>query len=568
MAAQALQFSDKPVDKIFRWFASRPELLLALTVFVVLVPFINKPFNMDDPLFIWTAQQIHLHPTNPYGFDVNWYGNIAPMWDVTKNPPLACYYIALWAALLGWSEPVLHFAFLFPAIAAIFGTFRLARRFCNRPMLAACATLFMPAFLVSSTTVMCDTLMLAFWVWAIVLWIEGLEHDNFMRLAGSGTLIALASLTKYFGVCLIPLLAAYSFISQRRMGRWAVYFLIPIAALAAYQWVTYAIYGKGLFSDAGDYATTTKGFFGVSGIDNGLTALTFTGGSLAVATFLAPLLWRTRMLAGFAIFVILFAAVVFIEGTMLEKYGAFKGSSAWLVEIQIIFWAVGGAGALGLAVADAWHRRDASSCLLALWVVGTFLFAAFFNWIVNARSILPMAPAIGILIARRLEQSALAGKKIRREDILICFAIGATLALLVARADFRFAVAVRQSAEQTCARYGQGGQTLWFEGHWGFQYYMEILGAKEVAAKQSLPRQGDFLAIPLNNSNMTPPDSKQAHPWKALLLQGPRHLAATSKEVGAGFYASMWGPLPFAFGNVPPETILIYVLGTTPQSQP
>src|ERR1035437_2883605 len=552
--------------KFLRWCASKPELMLALAVLIALAPFINKPFNMDDPLFIWAAKQIQACPIDPSGFNVNWYGNAAPMWEVTKNPPLAPYYIAVGAAVLGWGERALHFLFLLPAVAAIVGTYRLARHFCSRPMLAACATLCTPAFLVSSTTLMCDTLMLAFWVWAVVLWVEGMERDNFLRLAGSGVLIALAALTKYFGVCLIPLLAAYSFIDRRRIGRWSGCFLIPVAALAAYQWATQALYGKSLLSAAGDYATTTNGLFGISHAATGLAALTFTGGCLAVAAFLAPFLWRARTLAGFAAFVILIAAAIFIEGTMLEKYGAFKGSSVGFVEIQIIFWAIGGTSILALAISDAWQRRDARSCLLALWVLGTFLFAMFFNWIVNARSILPMAPAVGILIARRLEAGVLAGKKIRHGDLQICFAVGAALALLVTRADFRLATTVRQSTEQTVARCGQGGGTLWFEGHWGFQYYMEKLGAKEVAAKKSTPKSGDFLAIPLNNSNMTPPDSKEAHPWKAFLFQGPGRLATTSKEVGAGFYASLWGPLPFAFGSVPPETVLVYVLGTAPPS--
>ena len=69
------------------------------------------------------------------------------MWWVTENPPLAGYYLALAAGILGWSEVALHFAFLLPAVAAILGTHRLARRFCNSPMLAALATLFTPVFM-------------------------------------------------------------------------------------------------------------------------------------------------------------------------------------------------------------------------------------------------------------------------------------------------------------------------------------------------------------------------------------------------------------------------------------
>ncbi len=168
-------------DTIRRWTATHPNWTLCLMVLALLVPFLGKPFNLDDPLFVWAAKQIHNHPGDPYGFNVNWYGTVEPMWSVTQNPPLACYYIALAAGIFGWSETALHFIFLLPAVAVILGTHRLARHFCRQPMLAAIATLLAPAFLVSSTTVMCDTLMLAFWVWAVVFWIEGIGENNFKK---------------------------------------------------------------------------------------------------------------------------------------------------------------------------------------------------------------------------------------------------------------------------------------------------------------------------------------------------------------------------------------------------
>src|SRR5580693_2603804 len=130
------------LQSIWRWLAARPYLTLTLAVLVFLGPFLNKPFNIDDPLFLWAARQIQAHPGNPYGYDVNWNGHVQPMWQVTKNPPLACYYLAGAAAVLHWSESALHLAFLLPAIAAILGTYRLATRFCSRPLLAAAVTFF------------------------------------------------------------------------------------------------------------------------------------------------------------------------------------------------------------------------------------------------------------------------------------------------------------------------------------------------------------------------------------------------------------------------------------------
>src|SRR5207249_315102 len=125
-------------------------------VIAALAPFLNKAFHIDDPLFLWMGQQIARHPHDPYGFAVNWYVSSKPMFSIMQNPPLSSYYMALVASFLGWSELAMHGAFLIPAIAAVLGTFFLARRLGNTPLLAALLLLFTPVFLVSATGVMCD----------------------------------------------------------------------------------------------------------------------------------------------------------------------------------------------------------------------------------------------------------------------------------------------------------------------------------------------------------------------------------------------------------------------------
>ena len=305
---------------------------------------------------------------------------------------------------MGWSETALHLAFLLPALAVILGTYRLARRFCDQPLLAALATLFTPVFLVSSTTVMCDVLMLAFWVWAVVLWVEGMERDAFWPLAGAGLLIALAALTKYFGACLIPLLAVYGLMSKRRLGWWAGLSAHSVAGLFAYEWATQTLYQHDLLWKAADYASHKSGFFTGARAARGHDALTFTGGCLAAVLFLAPWLWRARALLALAGGAALLAFVIFGEGAFWQTYHWIQGWPRLSMEAQIIFWSIGGVSVLALAVADVWKRRDARSWLLALWVMGTFVFTAVFNWTINGRSILPMAPAVGILLARRLQQ--------------------------------------------------------------------------------------------------------------------------------------------------------------------
>jgi hypothetical protein len=191
--------------------------------------------------------------------------------------------------------------------------------------------------------------------------------------------------------------------------------------------------------------------------------------------------------------------------------------------------------------------------MLTAWVWGTFIFTALFNWTVNGRSILPMAPAVGILLARQWRVA-------RAGMALAPLALSAVFAVMVARADYVQAMAVRQSARQASDRYGRGPTALWFEGHWGFQYYLMTLGGKAVELERPGFRDGDILALPLNNSNLNFPGP----PVNGLSVAGPRFLSDMNIFNGGGFYSSKLGPLPFVFGRIDPENVAVYVCNTSP----
>ena len=552
--------SATPFGKIRRWLELHPYGALTLAVLAALGPFLTKPFNIDDPLFIWAAHQIQAHPADPYGFNVEWGWRSFPMWKVTENPPLACYYLAGAAGILGWSEWALHFAFLFPAIAVVLGTYRLACHFCLQPALAALATLCMPFFLVSSLTVMCDVTMLAFWVWASVFWLEGTAQNNSWKLFAAGSLMALAAMTKYYGACLIPLLAAYSLVSRRQLQHWGQFLLIPLATLWAYQWVTQAIYGDSLLYRAMDYASFSKGLFNFSQLHSCLTALAFTGGGLAVAGFFAPLLWRPRVLLAYTAGAGLILAILVSVGVTWERYGIAKGAPRLGAGIQFAFWVAVGLSVLALTVVDVASRRDAKACLLAFWILGTFAFTAFCNWTVNARSILPMAPAVAILILRRLDQTGLKDRKTWPPKVIICLAASALLSLSVTSSDFLVATAARRCADEIGTRFNPETDRVWFQGHWGFQYYMQSFGVSALDFKRSDLKAGDLVVVPSNNTNVLPPSPKTAELLEVRKVDGPRWLTTWNQATGAGFYSATMGPLPFAFGRVPPESVSLYIL--------
>ena len=168
--------------------ARRAVWLLTAATLACLLPFLGKAFHIDDPLFVWAAQHIQSHPIDFYGFNVDWGYQKSPMTIAMLNPPLACYYLAAVGTVLGWSEQALHFGFLLPALALVLGTYWVAGRFCSHPLAAALGTIATPVFLLSSTSLMCDTMMAAFWVWAVFFWMEGLEPENPRRLLLSAPL--------------------------------------------------------------------------------------------------------------------------------------------------------------------------------------------------------------------------------------------------------------------------------------------------------------------------------------------------------------------------------------------
>jgi len=512
---------------------------------------VDKAFHIDDPLFIWAAKQIQTAPADFYGFSVNWYGWDMPMAEVTKNPPGTCYDIALVASLFGWSEVALHVAFLIPAVAAALGTYYLARQFCSRPAIAALASVLTPGFLVSSTNIMCDTMMLAFWVWSVFLWVRGTVENKHLSLFFAAVLVAICALTKYFGMTLLALLFVYSLMQKRKLGVWVLFLLVPVVILAGYQWATHNLYGHGLLSDAAAYATEFNWKQGTNLFSKGLTGILFTGGCIATALFYSPLLWSRRVLISGVVLMILFIIIL----SSMERIGKLSihdtGGVRWNSLIQIGLMTVAGAGILGLTAADFLKCRNAESLLLLLWVLGTFIFATFINWTINARSILPMTPAVGILLMRRIDQyNNKASRQIETWRVAYPLILTALIAMLVCWADYTWANTARAAAADIHKTFENRHATVWFQGHWGFQYYMEATGAKALNFKHSEIEQVDIIIIPSNNTNTRPLSEKMVRLIEVFQFTPYRKLATMNQQLGAGFYADVWGPLPFASGPV------------------
>jgi len=159
---------------------------------------------------------------------------------------------------------------------------------------------------------------------------------------------------------------------------------------------------------------------------------------------------------------------------------------------------------------------------------------------------LPAVPAVTILLARRL--AAVRPGTIRGLWLPLAAAALVALGLLVA--NWQLANSARAAATGIAAEYLSPDHKLWFDGHSGFQFYMEKLGGRPIDVEQSSLRPGDVVVVPLLGSFMMLP-ARSVSPLAAMSapLNSPMNLQGSGARTGAGFYTADDGPIPFAFGR-------------------
>jgi hypothetical protein len=127
----------------------------------------------------------------------------------------------------------------------------------------------------------------------------------------------------------------------------------------------------------------------------------------------------------------------------------------------------------------------------------------------------------------------------------------------MAHADYRWANSARTAAAVAHGKLKGRSGRVWFEGHWGFQYYMESSGARPMDLLEPKITPGDFVVLPRNNTNLAPLPTDRYYMLEQFEVPAGWLASTIYPEMGASFYSSIWGPLPFVFGPVPAEKYCI-----------
>jgi hypothetical protein len=419
---------------------------------------------------------------------------------------------------------------------------------------------------------MSDIPMLAWYVWGVYCWVKGFPTKNPALLSLAALCCALSFFHKYYGITAVPLLFAWSLARERKPGWWMLYLAAPIAAVALYSLWSYWLYGAHLLAGAAQYAVElSQEKTDISLPAKSFIGIVFTGGCMISALAFMPWLWTRRAIAAFFALAVLSAAIIAAVGVIGKYPLQMQSRYNWPVLAHASIFFLTGLSVLALACRDLYQRRDADALLLFLWLFGAFAFSTHVNWAINARTILPMAPALGILIARAFVPPAPVPGGARRGSLSLrlAFALAAPLVLSAAVSaavlwgDWQLANAQRVAAAKFARDDAQLPVQYFYKGHWGFQYYMDRAGIPDWDVRGIKVNLGDRIVLAENSSTIAKFNEDVARAWPDLRFQTPasRWVSTMHPYVGAGFYIYYWGPLPYAFGNVPPEYYAVYEIG-------
>jgi hypothetical protein len=531
--------------------AARVTLRLAApAIFVaslLLLPFLNKPFTIDDPLFLREARHALVDPLHPADFEQVWNaGDRQKLSQYLLGGTLPAYVLAP-VVVLGGSESVAHLYQWLLLCGFLLAGVSVARRLgCDRRQANTVGLLIAsnPVTLAMAATCMPDIMAMMFGMAGMDRLLLFREERRWGAGLASGLLLAAALLCR---ASTAPLLLAAALLLMPANWIRAAGCLWPLG-------VAIVVTAGFLSLNRGSAANATVGaafqaLAAVRNVPRNLVAF------LCFQALTGPLLVYGLLSHGrkFAVVVAVLAAL----GVALSMAAGAAGGPANLVlyavpaalGICFLLATAGVVGDLRPALTRQPEPRPGSplgvrSVLPLLVWLGAGLVALPYVHM-GAKYLLPGVPAAALLIvlhAARVRQ--------RRFPLTVALliALGWISGALIVIGDTTLASSQRQAVSRMIAPRIQRGSTVWAGGQWAFLGYAEDAGAKALANTPPLPSPGDFIVV-----------SRLDYYGRLLRLPIRRELLHTQSDVrcgvfvlnrrfGAGFYSIRFGYLPFALG--------------------
>lgn len=493
-----------------------------------------KPLTVDDTALYAFAEHMSRNPLDPYGFEIFWFSELEPAFKAF-TPPVFTGWWAVAVRLFG-EQPVLWKLWMLPlAVAMTFSIHSLARRFARGLEIPLTAmTVLSPSFL-PSVNLMLDVpwvslglTSLALFLYALdaptgtVEQIEGRKRLNPVVAAALAGLVAgLAFESKYSGAVVPATLFVAACVFRRPfLGGVALAcaagVVVLIEGLLAWK------YGNSLLLEGlalrghlmGSIYTRAQQLWALFSILGGVAPAVFLLGWAGLRGRVWAVWAGIAAMAGVFLFLAGLQGTVAYSSTRTLPFLGMEETKAevyMLNEVGFFFAGILGVG-VTLAVAcrlcrlpgglpdlgREWRRHPAD-WFLVFWVVleiaGYFLIAP----LPGVRRVLGIVAALTLLLGRLASRTCRGRARVRLVHGIAGF--GVVLGLGFFYVDWWVARAQQEGPEKAAAyiRRDHPDATIWYLGHWGFQYYADRLGMRPMIAYHSRLKLGDWLIVPDEN---------------------------------------------------------------------
>jgi hypothetical protein len=492
-----------------------PAIILAS---LLLLPFLNRPFTIDDPLFLRAAEHTLVDPLHPANFEQVWNaGDRRRLSEYWLGGTLPAYLLAPVAAL-GSREWVAHLYQWVLLCVFLLGSVSVARRLgCDRRQANIVGLLVAsnPVTLAMAATFMPDVMAAALGTWGLERVLVFREEQRKSAGVAAGILLAAAVLCRGNAAALV-VVAALLLMPSGWNRVWSCYWPLLIALALAGGWLALQ----------GGPATAFRSLTGWRNVPRNLV------GFLCFQALTGPLLLYWLLSAGRR-FAALVAAVI-----------AFGVGLSFLPSANMSQYAVPAAIGLCWIVGCVMLMRELpNTAPLAVWLCAGLMALPYVH--MAAKYLLPAVPAAALLIV-------LHGARSRHPryplTVALLVAVGWIAGAMILIGDTTLASSQRNAVIQHIAPAIGRGRTVWAGGQWGFLGYAQRVGAKALGNTPPLPAPGDLIVIsrldyygrfhdlPIQREPIGEFSDRRCGPF------------VMNRKLSAGFYSIRFGYLPFAIG--------------------
>lgn len=505
---------------------------------ILLLPFLNKAFTIDDTLFLLEATQAINDPLHPAAFHVVWDKDVSVDGSagiLLSGPMMA--YLLVPSVLRGGSEWVSRLTQLILLCGAVYGTVSLARRLGyaeHEAALAGVLVVATPAVLGMAGTSMPDVAAMSFGVLGISWYVSWIEGEQLARAAGAALLLAMAMLTRCHLLAIAPIAAIAALPAIRQAnGKWKIRAIRLLAPLFLALLITGGVLASMFFTSSGarDHAASLRRFVdGCSLSSIASNGIAFHLHWLLVIPLALPwLLMHGRGLWPRIVLTISVGSVLARPAT-LAGFGRIAAVAVGLMVLLDI-------------VLETYRERDVSQVLLTAWLfigVPTVLYMHH-----PSKYDIAASPAVALLVTRHLRQCA---PSRRRMIAIVVLVAGSALGLAIISADATLAGLGRSAAAQLIVPAVQRGERVFSAGHWGYQWYAQKAGAEQLTRSPLNATHGDMVVYSSTDESPV----LESYPDRHLLF-----IKSYSKPGGrimnraarAGFFDNGFGDLPWTWSS-------------------